>query len=212
MRILLIGATGTLGQAIFAALAPRHEVLRASRTRAPLHVDLAAPASIRDLYAAAGPLDAVICAAGRSRRGALPALVDDDYAFSFANKLMGQVNLVRFGLDHVADGGSFTLTSGMIAHRPEAGSVTVAMMNGAIESFARAAALDLPRGLRVNAVSPPWIRETLVARAMDTAGAMTAADAARWYVRSVEGDESGRVFGVDADTNASTGAERPTPQ
>ena len=106
MRILLIGATGTIGKAIAAALGRRHEILLASRQRAPLHVDIADPASIRGLYAKAGKVGAVISAAGDARFKPLDELSDADFRFSLDNKLMGQVNVVRYGLGSVADSGS----------------------------------------------------------------------------------------------------------
>src|SRR5262249_31053436 len=108
MRILIIGATGTIGREIGRALAPQHENVEVSRSHTPLTVDIASVDSIRAMYAAAGRVDAVVSAAGATRRKALTQLTDDDFAFSIANKLMGQVNLVRYGLDHVNDGGSFT--------------------------------------------------------------------------------------------------------
>src|SRR5919108_5296477 len=114
MRILLIGATGTIGKAIVAALGRRHEVLLASRQHTPLHVDIADPVSIRALYAKVGNVGAVISAAGEARFKPLDELSDADFAFSLDNKLMGQVNLVRYGLDSVTDKGSITLTSGIL--------------------------------------------------------------------------------------------------
>src|SRR2546422_8110052 len=119
MRILLIGATGTIGKAIAAALGGRHEVLLASRQQAPLRVDIADPASIRSLYAKVGKVGAVISAAGQARFKPFDELSDADFRFSVDNKLMGQVNLVRYGLGSVVDGGSITITSGILAQRSE---------------------------------------------------------------------------------------------
>ncbi len=194
MRILLIGATGTIGSAVAAELSPRHEIVPVSRSRAALKVDLADPESIRALYRAAGPLDAVICAAGRSRPGALEALDDAAWSASLANKLMGQINLVRFGMDLLAERGSFTLTGGMLAHDPSPGSVAIATVNAALEGFVRGAALDLPRGLRVNLVSPHWVSETLLARGMDPDLGAPVAQVAALYAASLEGGSSGSVF------------------
>src|SRR2546430_11012474 len=79
MRILLIGATGTIGKAIAAALGGRHEVLLASRQQAPLRVDIADPASIRSLYSKVGKVGAVISAAGQARFKPLDELSDADF-------------------------------------------------------------------------------------------------------------------------------------
>jgi len=193
MRALVVGATGMIGRAVADALAARgHEVLRASRKSA-LFVDLGAPASIRELYARAGKLDAVVSCAGDARPGALGALTDADLAFSLGNKLMGQVNLVRFGVEHVRDGGVFLLTAGVYGIAPPPGVTALAMVNGALESFARAAALDLPRGLRVNTISPPWLYES-AALAGNDRGAISAADNARYYADAVEGKLTGQVI------------------
>lgn len=194
MRILLIGATGTIGKAIVAALGRRHEVLLASRQHTPLHVDIADPVSIRALYAKVGKVGAVISAAGEARFKPLDELSDADFAFSLDNKLMGQVNLVRYGLDSVTDKGSITLTSGILAQHPSRGSGAVSLVNAALEGFTRAAAFEAPRGIRINVVSPPWVTETLKALGMPLEGGLPAATVAQAYVRSVDGTETGRVI------------------
>jgi len=194
MRILLIGATGTIGKAIAAALSPRHDVLLASRQQAPLHVDLADPASIRALYAKVGKVGAVISAAGQASFKPLDALSDAEFRFSLDNKLMGQVNVVRYGLDRVDDNGSITITSGILAQRPTRGSGAVSLVNAGLEGFARAAALEAPRGIRINVVSPPWVTETLQALGMPLQGGLPAATVAQTYVGSVEGTATGQVI------------------
>lgn len=107
---------------------------------------------------------------------------------------MGQVDLVRYGLDSVRDRGSFTLTSGILARQPMPGSGAISLVNAGLEGFGRAAALEAPRGIRVNVVSPPWITDTLRALGMDPSGGMTPEAAARLYVRSVTGGESGATI------------------
>jgi NAD(P)-dependent dehydrogenase (short-subunit alcohol dehydrogenase family) len=193
MRILIVGATGTIGRAVAAVLA-RHELILASQHRSHERVDISDPASIRALYRRVGRLDAVVSAAGQARFAPLAALGDDDFRFSLDNKVMGQVNLVRLGVDSVADAGSFTLTSGVLAAEPMPGSAAISLVNAGLEGFTRAAALELPRGQRINVVSPPWVAETLAAMGQDPKGGLPAADVARAYVASVEGRESGRVI------------------
>ncbi|WP_080524338.1 SDR family oxidoreductase [Methyloprofundus sedimenti] len=63
-----------------------------------------------------------------------------------------------------------------------------------LEGFVRAAALELPCGIRVNAVAPGWVRETLVAMKMDPSSGIPAAQVALAYVRSVEGRMTGQVL------------------
>ncbi|MBV9109393.1 MAG: SDR family oxidoreductase, partial [Gemmatimonadetes bacterium] len=124
----------------------------------------------------------------------LEQLTDEDLESSLHNKLMGQVNLVRRGLTTVADGGSFTLTSGVLAQSPMPGSGAISLLNAGLEGFARAAALEAPRGVRVNVVSPPWVSETLQAMGQDPSGGMPAAEVARAYVASVTGTMTGQVL------------------
>ena len=199
MRILVIGASGTIGAAVVAALSGGNQIVAASRKSSAAPVDMAEPDSIRAMYRGLGKVDAIVCAAGQARFAPLPKLGDDDFRFCLDNKLMGQVNLVRYGLDHVADGGSITLTSGVLALRPMPGSGAISLVNAGVEGFARAAALEEPRGIRVNVVSPPWVTETLVALKMDPSPGLPAAAVARAYVRSVTGSETGAVIEPKAD-------------
>jgi NAD(P)-dependent dehydrogenase (short-subunit alcohol dehydrogenase family) len=193
MRILLIGASGTIGKAVADAFA-KHELISASQGNSPEQVDISNPDSIRRLFARVGKVDAVISAAGQARFKPLTELTDDDFDFSIRNKLMGQVNVVRIGLESVNDGGSFTLTSGVLAQQPMPGSAAISLVNAGLEGFARAAALEAPRGIRVNVVSPPWVSETLVAMGMDPKGGLPAATVARSYAESVTGKQTGIVI------------------
>ena len=194
MRVIVVGGTGTIGSAVVAALSARHEVVAVGRTRGAVQVDLASPDSIRAMFQAVGRFDAVISAAGQAKFGSLDDLTDADYLFSFSNKLMGQVNLVRIGRHFIADGGSFTITSGVLSQEPMKGSASISMVNAGLEGFVRAAALELSRGIRVNVVSPPWVTETLVARKMDPSHGMPAALVALAYLASVEGTMTGQTL------------------
>ena len=194
MKILVVGATGTIGVAVTQALEARHELLRASHSRSALKVDLADRDSIKRLYAKVGRVDAVVSVAGQAAFRPLLALSDADFALGLTNKLMGQVNLVRFGIEVLADGGSFTLTSGILSRQPMPGGAAISMVNAGLEGFVRAAALDLPRGIRINAVAPGWVRETLVAMKMDPSGGVPASQLARTYVKCVEGTMTGEIL------------------
>ncbi|MFL5562163.1 MAG: short chain dehydrogenase [Gemmatimonadaceae bacterium] len=194
MRILIVGATGIIGQAVVAALRPRNELILASRTKSPEKVDLTDQSSIRALFERVGKIDAVVSVAGEAAYKPLPQLSDQDFAFSVGSKLMGQINLVRLGATYVNDGGSFTLTSGVLATRPTPGGAAISVVNAGVDAFARAAALELPRGIRINSVSPPWVSETLVAMGRDPSGGLPAADVARSYAESVEGKQTGTVI------------------
>jgi NAD(P)-dependent dehydrogenase (short-subunit alcohol dehydrogenase family) len=194
MRILIIGSSGTIGRAIVAALTGRHDLVLASKSDAPEQVDISDPASIRALYARIGRVDALVAAAGLAAFKPLAALTDADFALSLNNKLMGQVNLVRYGIASVSDGGSFTLTAGSLAREPARNGAAVSLVNAGLEGFARSAALELPRGQRINVVSPPTLSETLRAQGLDPSAGPVASDVARAYVASVEGKQTGTVL------------------
>ncbi len=194
MRVVVVGAGGAVGKAVaeeFAAAG--HEVLRASR-RGELAVDIARPASISDMYDLVGQPDAVVSCAGEAASGSLVDLTEDQLAFSIASKLLGQLNLVRLGLDRVAPGGAFVLTAGIYGQHPEPGVAALSLVNGALESFARAAALDLPRGLRIATISPPYLTETALAMGRPIEGTISAAANASYYREFVERGTSGQVI------------------
>ena len=194
MRVVVVGATGTIGKAVVAELEGRHEIVRVAHTRGEYRVDMSSRDSIEKLYAAIGVFDALVCTAGAARFGPLEALTDADFQLSLSSKLMGQVNLVRLGMSRVNDGGSFTLTSGVLAAEPSPGGAAISLVNAGVEAFARAAALEMPRKTRINAVSPPWVSETLTSLGRDPAEGLPARKVAAAYVKGVEGDFSGRVL------------------
>ncbi|HSS64343.1 MAG TPA: short chain dehydrogenase [Gammaproteobacteria bacterium] len=196
MKIIVIGASGTIGRAVVDILAPDHQILAVGHSSGNMRVDLASRDSIENMFTAAGEFDALISAAGAASFGSLDELKDDDYEFAFRNKLMGQVNLVRLGRNRVSDRGCFTLTTGVLSQRPMPGSAVISMVNSALEGFVRAAALELRDHVRVNAVSPVFVKETMAKLGMDPSSGMSAADTARAYKASVEGGETGQVLDV----------------
>jgi NAD(P)-dependent dehydrogenase (short-subunit alcohol dehydrogenase family) len=194
MKIIVIGATGTIGAAVANALAAKkHEVVRASR-QGDVKVNLEDQATIGALFAAVRNADAVISCAGSAVFKPFATLTDADYALGLRSKLMGQVALARFAKDHLNDGGSITLTTGILAMHPMLGSASISLVNAGLEGFVRAAALELPRKLRINAVSPPWVKETMVKFGMDPTPGLAAADVAKAYVAVVEGAQQGKII------------------
>jgi len=199
MRILIIGASGTIGKPLADAFGPRHEVIGATRSHPKYKVDVANADSLRSLFAAVGQVDAIVSAAGSARFAPLEKLSDEDFDFSLRNKLMGQVNVIRHGLAHVRDGGSITVTSGVLAWQPMPGSAAISLVNAGLEAFVGGAALEAPRGVRVNVVSPPWVTETVAAMKWNLPNTRSAADVAQLYVTSVEGKGSAQVIGFGPD-------------
>jgi NAD(P)-dependent dehydrogenase (short-subunit alcohol dehydrogenase family) len=195
-KILVIGATGTIGQAVATALEADGEVLRASR-RSALPVDLENRASLRALLERVGTVDAIVNCTGAAPFKPLPELTAEDVEAALLGKSLTQTSLVTEGLEHVADGGSFTLVSGILTQHPVPASVAASTANGAVEAFVAAAANELPRGVRINAVSPNVLRESPGHHAAFKGFTqVTAAEVAQAFVRSVHGIETGQVFRV----------------
>ena len=154
MKILLIGASGDVGKAAFEELSARHEIITAGRSSGQLSVDLAKPESVEDMYRETGPLEAVVSAAGEVEFGRMSDMTLDRFRFGLENKVLTQINLVLAGLRAVNEGGSFTLTSGILDRDPVLMGAGAATANGALAGFVKAAAIDLPKSLRINVVSP----------------------------------------------------------
>ncbi|MGW5381987.1 short chain dehydrogenase [Nocardia sp. NPDC003963] len=206
MRILVIGATGTIGGAVAAGLSVRHRVVRASR-RGPARVDMADTATIDRLFAEVGAVDAVVCCAASGGLTPLDARSDTAFWAGLDGKLVGQVDLVRRAAARVRDGGSVTLTSGRFTE-PVPGSSLGYLVNAGLEAFVQAAAIEMPRGIRLNTVSPGWVRETLIGLGMDPAGGTPVADIAQLYVDAVEGTVHGRTLSVGRPRGPARGGAR----
>ena len=196
-KVLLVGASGTLGRAVHKQLAARHEILAASRN-GKLKVDITDDASMRRLFKQTGKLDALVCAAGHVHFGALAEMTPELFAVGLRDKLMGQVNLAMLGAEYLNDGGSITLITGILAEHPIRMGSSASMVNGALEAFVRAAAIELPRGIRINAVSPNVFVESWPEYGPYFNGfePVPVARAALAFVRSIDGGQSGQVYKV----------------
>ena len=196
MRILLIGASGTLGSAVGEALGKRgHELVTVGRTAGDVRGDVTNPADVARIFDEAGALDAVVSAAGSVPYKRLTDMTPGDYLSAYHGKVASQVELVRQGTSRVAARGSFTLITGVLSREPIVTGSAAALANGAVEAFVLAAALEIAPQ-RINAVSP-----TVVTESLDRYGdvfpgypPVDLADVARAYVRCVDGAETGKVF------------------
>lgn len=153
---------------------------------------------MRRLFEQAGKVDAVVVAAGAVHFGPLAELGPEQFQVGIASKLMGQVNVAQAAAEWLSDGGSITLISGIVAEQPIRFGASASMVNSAVEGFVRGAAIELPRGLRINAVSPTLLEESLDAYGPYFYGfEPTSADrVALAYSRSVEGAQTGQVYRV----------------
>lgn len=194
MKVLLIGSTGHIGAAVHQRLADSHDVITASR--AGTHrVDILDPGSILALFESIGQVDAVVTTLGSVPFKPLEQLGHADYLTGLINKVLGQVEIVRQGIPYVRDGGSFTLTTGVVGRETIRTGAAAAMANGALEYFVPAAAAELPRGLRINAVSPTVLQEAPGYHdSFPGFIPIPAATVAESYVKSIQGNQSGRIY------------------
>lgn len=198
MKIIVVGATGTIGRAVVEELGARHEIVKVGYRDGDVTVDITSTNSIQTMYKTIGKVDAVISTTGNAHFGPLETLTEKEFESGIRSKLMGQVNLVLLGLDFVNDGGSFTLTSGVLSHDPIFAGAAVTPINAAVEGFALGASIEMPRGIRINAVSPEVLEES-----MEKIGAffrghvpVPASKVALAYSKSVEGRLNGQMFRV----------------
>jgi NAD(P)-dependent dehydrogenase (short-subunit alcohol dehydrogenase family) len=198
MKILVVGAAGTIGKAVAAELEQRHTIVAASRSRGDYRVDIRNVESVRELFVKVGKIDAIVSAAGHVHWGPLATMTIDQFKVGLHDKLLGQVQLALLGRDYLTDGGSITLTTGVLSEDPVFGGTNASTANGALEGFVRSAAIELPRGIRINAVSPSVIVESLAEHGASFRGfeAVTAARAALAYSKSVEGAQTGQIYKV----------------
>ncbi|GGP23194.1 short chain dehydrogenase [Silvimonas iriomotensis] len=198
MKVMVIGATGTVGKAVVAALETRHQVLRVGHSSGTEQVDITSAQSVRALFERVGQVDAIVVTSGELHFGPLVETTPEQFRKGIDSKLMGQVNVALIGQHYLRRGGSITLTSGIVADEPIAQGFNATTVNAAVEGFARGVAVDAWGAFRINVVSP-----TMLTESQDVFGAFfpgfipqDGATVAQAYVRSVEGPQTGRVYKV----------------
>jgi NAD(P)-dependent dehydrogenase (short-subunit alcohol dehydrogenase family) len=196
MRILIVGAEGTVGCAAHAELKPRHEIITAGRTSGDVKVDLADMASVTAMFGKLGKVDAVVSCAGHTHFGPLAEMTEMHFMKGIAGKLMAQIHLVLAGQHHVSDKGSFTLTSGVLDRDPIRSGTNSATVNAALQGFVTGAAIELGRGLRINVVSPGLLQESAKKYEGFFPGhePVSSARVGLAYAKSVEGGITGQVI------------------
>ncbi len=159
MKILVIGGHGTIGKQVVKTLMEKAEIIIGGRTQGDIVVDMADSTSIQNMFEEMGAVDAVVCIAGEAKWGNFEDLTEEDYYVGLKSKLMGQVNMVRIGQQYMKEGGSFTLTTGILADDPVVRTASAAMVNGGIHSFVKAASLELKNGHRLNVVAAGMVED-----------------------------------------------------
>lgn len=196
MKIIVVGGKGTIGKAVVSELSKRHTLVVAGHHEGDIKIDILDLHSIEKMYQSVGSFDAVVSTVGKIHFGQLSEMTSDKYYIGIHDKLMGQVNLVLAGLPHINDAGSFTLTSGILSIDPIRYGSSASMVNAAIDGFVKGTAIEMPRNIRINSVSP-----TVLAESMDAYGEyfhgfepVSAARVALAFSKSVEGAQNGQIY------------------
>lgn len=196
MKILVIGGNGTIGKPVSNHFMAEHEVIIAGRNSPDIRLDIADSASIRKGLETIGKLDAIVCIAGEAKWADFNTLSEEDYYVGLRSKLMGQVNVARIGQEYLNDGGSITLSTGILADDPVIKTASAAMVNGGVHSFVQAAALEMERGVRINAVSLGMVEAAYDKYKSYFPGhnPIPMDMVVNAYVRSVQGKDNGKVI------------------
>jgi len=200
MRILIIGGNGTIGNKVSHKLKEKHEVIIAGRNSGDFLVDFSNASSIKKMFDEIGKLDSIVAIAGDAKWDKFENLSEDDFYVGIKSKLMGQVNVVRIGKDYLNDNGSITLSTGILADDPVEMTTSAAMVNGGIHSFVKAVALELDRGIRINAVCSDLV-EDAYEKYKDYFPGNTPVPMHKvvdGYIKSIEGKITGRIIRIMA--------------
>lgn len=199
MKIVVVGAAGDIGNAACKELSARHDLIKVGRSGGTYQVDVADFAAVKAFYEDIGKVDAVVSCAGDATFASLADLDQKSFMVGLRQKVMAQINLVLAGLDIIADGGSFTLTSGVLDRDPIRKGVNAATANGALAGFVKSAAIEMPRGLRVNVVSPGMLDVSVPRYGEWFVGhkPVSSRDVGLAYLKCVEGALTGQVVIVD---------------
>ena len=160
MKIIMVGATGTMGRHLVSAFGKEHEIVKVGSRDGDIKADITSPQSIENMYRQVGAFDALISTAGPTYVGPWKNLTDKEFRKGVEGKMMGQINLVLIGQHYIKPKGSFTLISGALTYEPQRNFANASAANGAVEAFVRAAAIELDNGIRINAVSPTVIESS----------------------------------------------------
>lgn len=196
MKILVVGGKGTIGSKVSSHLTKKHEVITAGRNSGDVTVDIVDSDSIQSMYESVGTVDAVVCIAGEAKWAAFDSLTEEDFYIGLKSKLMGQVNLVRIGRKFLNAGGSFTLSTGILADDPVDMTSSPAMVNGAIHSFAKAVSLELKDGQRINVVSSGLVEDAVDKYEAYFPGhnPIPMSKVVNGFVKSIEGKGTGQII------------------
>ena len=195
MKIVIVGASGTIGRCVVEALKPANQIISVGLKDGDYLVDMTSTGSIQSLFESIGSFDALVATAGIAYFGPFDKMTETDFRVGLDSKLMGQINLVMVGQNYINPKGSITLTSGTLSDDPVCMGAAISSVNGAINSFVKAASVELSNGIRINAVAPgvaedsPEFHPYFPGMVPDSMNRLSMA-----YIKSVLGAQTGQVF------------------
>jgi NAD(P)-dependent dehydrogenase (short-subunit alcohol dehydrogenase family) len=198
MKILIVGGNGTIGKKVSSFLSKENEIITAGRNSGDLRIDLSDSNSIKNLFIKNNNFNAVISIAGEAVWAPFDDLTEEDYYKGIKNKMMGQVNLVKIGRKYINHGGSFTLTTGILADNPVKMTTSAALVNGGIHSFVKAASLEMENNIRVNVISPGLVEDSAEKYKDYFPGyeIVKMKDLAELYAKVIQGEQNGEVIKI----------------
>ncbi|WP_276166368.1 short chain dehydrogenase [Zobellia alginiliquefaciens] len=199
--IILIGANGKMGQAALSGLG-KHKVITAGRSSDgyDYQVDITSIESLRKLFKEVGHFDAVVNTVGVCEYANFTEMTEEQWMNTILSKMMGQINIVRIGQEYITDNGSFTLITGILNVKPIPFAIADATTSGAIDTFVKCVAFEMPRGIRVNSINPTVLEEAweVYGEMMPGFQPVPGALVGKAFERSVDGFITGQVIFVDA--------------
>ncbi len=199
MKVVVVGFTGTIGGNVYKALIARgHDVIGVAQNSGDYKADIRQAESVHEMFNKIETFDALVCCAGKAYFGPFEQMTLDDFYIGFDYKVMGQINLVKIGLEYISSGGSFTLTTGITSDDPIPYGTGLAMANGALNAFVKTAAINLPRGVRINSVSPGLLKPSVekIGQYFPGHTPVEPSRVVNAYIKSVEGKITGQVIRV----------------
>ncbi|NQU88615.1 MAG: short chain dehydrogenase [Mariniphaga sp.] len=198
MKILIIGGYGTIGNKVVTYFSKKNETIIAGRSKGDIKVDIADETSIKQMFEETGKVDAIINIAGQVKWAPFNEMSNQDFNIGIKNKMMGQVNLVRIGKDYLNQGGSITLTTGILADDPVFGTTGAALVNSGIHGFVNAVKDELENGIRINVVSPGLVEDSAekIGHLFPGRKVIPMDQVVNGYIRSVEDNKTSEVIRI----------------
>jgi NAD(P)-dependent dehydrogenase (short-subunit alcohol dehydrogenase family) len=191
MKIIIVGASGRIGREVDKALSNGHDIVRVGAHSGDVQCDYTVSESVSGMFEKIGEFDSLISViGGDSVFKQFSELNDEDFRYGYDRKFLGQIRFLKLGENFVRDNGSFVFTSGFLSQYPNPFSIATGPLNAAIDTYVTNVASLLPRGIRLNVVSPAPIVEP----GQEAEGLVTAAETAKLYVEAVEGNFTGKVL------------------